>query len=109
MLDPDEAEWAQDEDQDEFCNSQGAFHDEEWCTDMKEFSELIARVPFKVLWMELMTNQQRLLATALWEACNYGGKPTPGDLKYMEKKQDYAAWVLRMDHRQQYAKAKKKR
>ena len=74
---------------------------------MEEFNQLLAKVSTKVLWSELMTYQQRLSAKALWEACNYGGKPTPGDLRHMEPKRNYAEWVLRMDHRQQWNKFQK--
>lgn len=105
MLDSDCSQGAKNQDQQQLCIGDGTLHDE--CTDMKEFSELIARVPTKVLWSELLTHQQRMFATALWEACNYGGKPKPGDLQHMEQKRDYAEWVLRMDHRRQWNNFKK--
>lgn len=105
MLSSNESKRAEDHDQQELCVSQGSLHDD--CTDMEEFSELISRVPIKVLWDELLTHQQRIFATSLWEACNYGGRPKPGDLQHMEKKRDYAEWVLRMDHRRQWNNAQK--
>ena len=109
MLDSDEAERTQNQDQEELSISNGPLHGEDECTDMDEFSELLTKVPTKLLWNELMTYQQRLSATALWQACNYGGNPKPGELRDVEDKRNYAEWVLRMDHRQQHAKAKKKR
>jgi len=106
MLDPDDAKGAENQDQQKLCNGDRAFHVGE-CTDMDEFSELLSKVSTDVLWKVLMTSQQRLIAKALWEACNYGGRPKPGDLKHMEKKRDYAEWVLKIDHRQQWNKPQK--
>jgi len=106
MLDPDDAKRAEDNDQQKLGNCNLALHVEE-CTDMDEFSELLSKVSTDVLWKVLMTSQQRLMAKALWEACNYGGRPKPGDLKHMEKKREYAEWVLKIDHRQQWNKPQK--
>jgi hypothetical protein len=106
MLNSNEAQWAQDQDQEKFCPGNGSAHDEK-CMDMDEFNQLLAKVSTKVLWFELMTYQQRLNTVALWEACNYGGRPTPGDLKHMEPKRDYAEWILRMEHRKQWKNVKK--
>lgn len=106
MLDSNNAERSQDQDQEQFGVGKAFLHDA--CDDMEDFNLLVARVPFKTLWRDLMTQQQRNTATALWEACNYGGRPKPGDLKNMEDKRVYAEWVLRIDHRQQCNKAKKR-
>jgi hypothetical protein len=106
MLDPDDAKGAENQDQQKLCNGDGSFHVDA-CTDMNEFSELLSKVSTDVLWKVLMTSQQRLIAKALWEACNYGGRPKPGDLKHMEKKREYAEWVLKIDHRQQWNKPQK--
>ena len=106
MLDANDAKGAEDQDQQKLGNGDRALHVEE-CTDMDEFNQLLAMVSTDVLWKVLMTAQQRMLATALWEACNYGGKPKPGDFQYMEEKRIYAEWVLRIDHRQQWNKAQK--
>lgn len=106
MLCSDKAERSEDQNQNQLCNSDGALH-VDVCTDMDEFNQLLAKVSTDVLWKVLMTAQQRMLATALWEACNYGGKPKPENFKNMEKKREYAEWVLRIDHRQQWNKAQK--
>jgi hypothetical protein len=106
MLDTDDTQGAEEQNQQKLGNCDRTFH-ENACTDMEEFNQLLAKVSTKVLWSELMTYQQRLSAKALWEACNYGGKPTPGDLRHMEPKRNYAEWVLRMDHRQQWNKFQK--
>ena len=106
MLDSDDAKRAEDDDQQKLGNCNWALHVEE-CTDMDEFSELLSKVSTDVLWKVLMTSQERMLAKALWESCNYGGRPKPGDLRYMEKKRDYAEWVLRINHRQQWNKSQK--
>jgi hypothetical protein len=106
MLDADDAKGAKNNDQQELGNCDRAFHVDA-CTDMDEFSQLLSKVSTDVLWKVLMTSQQRMLATALWEACNYGGRPKPGDFQYMEKKRDYAEWVLKIDHHQQWNNAQK--
>jgi hypothetical protein len=106
MLNSDNAKGSEDQDQQKFGNGDGSFHVDA-CTDMDEFSELLSKVSTDVLWKVLMTSQQRTMATALWESCNYGGRPKPGDFQYIEKKRDYAEWVLRIDHRQQWNKSQK--
>ena len=73
---------------------------------MDKFNQLLAMVSTEVLWKILMTAQQRMLATALWEACNYGGKPLPGNFRDMEDKRMYYEWVLRMEHRKQWKNSK---
>lgn len=105
MLSPNKAQRAKDQDEQQLGDSQWSFHGEN-CPYMDDFNQLLAKVSTKVLWFELMTYQQRLGATALWEACNYGGRPTPGDLQHMEPKRDYAEWVLRMDHQKQWKNEK---
>jgi hypothetical protein len=106
MLDPDDAKRAEDDDQQKLCDGKWPSH-VNGCADMDEFSELLSKVSTDVLWKVLMTPQERMLAKALWESCNYGGRPKPGDLRYMEKKRDYAEWVLRINHRQQWNKSQK--
>ena len=76
---------------------------------MEEFSKFIKTVPEKLLFQELATPQQRRLAQSLWEACNYGGTPKPGQFKDMEPKREYLEWVMRIDHQEQWDKAQKKR
>ena len=107
MLKPNEAERPQDQDQKQLCVSEGAVHGS-YSPYKEEFSELLAKVSTKVLKSELMTQQQRILARALWEACNYGGRPTPGDLKHVEPERMYCEWVLKIDHEQQWKKARKR-
>ena len=106
MLSTDDAKGAENQDQQKLCNGDWPSH-VDTCTDMDEFSQLLSKVSSDVLWKVLMTSQQRLIAKALWEACNYGGRPNPGDFKYMEKKREYAEWVLKIDHRQQWNKSQK--
>lgn len=97
----------QDQEQEKLGNGDGTLEHEMESTDMEEFSRLLAKVSTDVLWNVLMTHQQRIFATALWQAANYGGRPKPQDLKHMEKKRVYAEWVLRIDHQEQWEKAKK--
>lgn len=109
VFNTDDAKGAKDNDQEKLGVGNRPFHSLDVDEDMKEFSELLTRVPAKVLQCELMTYGQRSLAKALWEACNYGGRPKPGDFKNMEPIRQYQEWVLKMEHRQQIAKTLKTR
>jgi hypothetical protein len=106
MLEPNNAEGSQDQDQAQLSPSDRPFHGS-FSPFKEEFSELLSKVSTKVLRFELMTYQQRIIARALWQACNYGGRPTPGDLKNMEPERKYCEWILQIDHEQQWKKAQK--
>jgi hypothetical protein len=80
-----------------------------WSPHMKEFSKLLKTLPDELLWGDLSTQQQRNLAQSLWEACNYKGKPKPGEFKDIEPKREYLEWVLRIEHDKQWQKALEKR
>jgi hypothetical protein len=108
MVKATETDRDEDQDQNKLSDSDGTFKHGAVADDMDEFSCLLAKVSTDVLWNVLMTQQQRILATALWQACNYGGRPKPQDLVHMEKKRVYAEWVLRIDHQQQWEKAQKR-
>lgn len=99
----------QDQNQDEFSPSDGTFKHKFCSPHMEEFSKFLKTVPEKVLRDELTTYQQRMVAQSLWEACNYKGKPTPGQFKDVEPKRNYLEWVLRIDHERQWREALKKR
>ena len=106
MLEPNNAEGSQDQDQAQLSPSDRPFHGS-FSPFKEEFSELLSKVSTKVLRFELMTYQQRIIARALWQACNYGGRPTPGDLKNMEPERKYCEWILQIDHEQKWKKAQK--
>jgi hypothetical protein len=106
MLESNDAKRSQDQDQEQLSPGDCAFHSS-FSPFKEEFSELLSKVSTKVLRSELMTYQQRMIARALWQACNYGGRPTPGDLKNMEPERKYCEWVLQIDHEQQWKKAQK--
>jgi hypothetical protein len=106
MLESNNAKGSQDQDQAQLGPSDCPFHGS-FSPFKEEFSELLSKVSTKVLRFELMTYQQRIIARALWQACNYGGRPTPGDLKNMEPERKYCEWVLQIDHEQQWKKAQK--
>lgn len=106
MLESNEAEGSQDQDQAQLSPSDRPFHGS-FSPFKEEFSELLSKVSTKVLRSELMTHQQRMIARALWQACNYGGRPKPGDLKNMEPERKYCEWVLQIDHEQQWKNAQK--
>lgn len=76
---------------------------------MKDLSKLLKTVPDKILFQELATRQQRMLARSLWEACNYKGQPKPGQFQDMEPEREYLEWVIRMDHDRQWQRTQKKR
>ena len=76
---------------------------------MEDLSKLLKTVPDKILFQELATRQQRILARSLWEACNYKGQPKPGQFQDMEPEREYLEWVIRMDHDRQWRQTQKKR
>ena len=76
---------------------------------MEDLSKLLKIVPDKILFWELATRQQRMLARSLWEACNYKGQPKPGQFQDIEPEREYLEWVIRMDHDRQWREAQKKR
>ena len=88
--------------------SNSSAHRKNCAPDSEEFSKLLKSLPEELLFGELSTSQQRQFAQVLWEACNYGGKPKPGNFKDMEPKRDYLEWVLRIDHEQQWCNFLKK-
>ena len=71
---------------DQFSPGNSSTHRKSCAPDSEEFSKLLKSLPEELLFGELSTYQQRLFAQALWEACNYGGKPKPGNFKDMEPK-----------------------
>ena len=97
-----------DNNKNQLSPSNRSFHRERSAPDMEEFSKLLKSVPENILFNELATGQQRQFAQSLWEACNYGGKPKPGNFKDMEPKREYLEWVLRMDHEKQWCEFLKK-
>ena len=95
--------------QEEFGPGNRTTHNKNKSPYAKEFSKLLKKVPEKLLFEELSPPRQRQLAQSLWEACNYGGHPKPGQFKDMEPKREYLEWVLRMDHQDQWDKTHKRR
>ena len=67
----------------------------------EDFKELLKAMSTKTM-LSLMSTQQKNFAKAMWEASNFGGRPKPGDLKYLEPKRDYYELVLMMDHQKQW-------
>lgn len=101
VLDPYNPQGAENDDQKKLGVGDGPFHEEEVLQYMVQFNELLASMSTKVMY-SLMTWQQKQVAKSWWEACNYGGKPKPGDLKHMEDRRKYYEWVLRLDHIRQW-------
>ena len=87
---------------DQFSPGNSSTHRKSCAPDSEEFSKLLKSLPEELLFGELSTHQERQLAQSLWEACNYGGKPKPGNFKDMEPKRNYLEWVLRIEHEKQW-------
>jgi hypothetical protein len=85
--------------QDEFSVGNRSSH--QFSPFTEDFKELLKAMSTKTM-LSLMSTQQKNFAQSLWEACNYGGRPLPGDLKNLEPKRDYYEWVLRMEHQRQW-------
>lgn len=89
----------QGNDKDQLSVGDGAFH--EYSPFTEDFNELLKAMSTKTM-LSLMSTQQKNFAKSLWEASNFGGRPKPGDLKYLEPKRDYYELVLMMDHQRQW-------
>jgi len=89
----------QEANQNQLSVSNGAAHS---CSPFAEdFKDLLKAMSTKTM-LSLMSTQQKNLANSLWEASNFGGRPKPGNLKYLEPKRDYYELVLMMDHQRQW-------
>jgi hypothetical protein len=84
---------------DQLSVGDGAFH--EYSPFTEDFNELLKAMSTKTM-LSLMSTQQKNFAKSLWEASNFGGRPKPGDMKYLEAKRDYYELVLMMDHQRQW-------
>lgn len=89
----------QSNDQDQLSVGKRSLHQHSPFTE--DFKELLKAMSTKTM-LSLMSTQQKNFAKSLWEACNYGGRPKPGDLKHMEPIRDYYELVLMMDHQRQW-------
>lgn len=85
--------------QDQLSVGNGAFH--QYSPFTEDFKELLKAMSTKTM-LSLMSTQQKNFAKSLWEASNFGGRPKPGDMKYLEDKRDYYELVLMMDHQHQW-------
>jgi len=89
----------QGNDKDQLSVGDGAFH--EYSPFTEDFNELLKAMSTKTM-LSLMSTQQKNFAKSLWEASNFGGRPKPGVMKYLEAKRDYYELVLMMDHQRQW-------
>jgi hypothetical protein len=89
----------------ELGDSNGALHGEN-ILYKTEFSALLTKMSIKTMEM-LLTQQQKQLAVALWEACNYGGRPKPENMRDMEPVRLYYEWVLKTENTKQWKIAQK--
>ena len=105
MLNTDDSKGADNQDQEQLGDSNGALHKDN-ILYKTEFSALLAKMSIKTMEM-LLTQQQKQLAVALWEACNYGGRPKPENMRDMEPVRLYYEWVLKMENTRQWKIAQK--
>lgn len=89
----------QSNNQDELSVSNRSSH--QFSPFTEDFKELLKAMSTKTM-LSLMSTQQKNFAQSMWEACNYGGRPKPGQLKDIEPKRDYYELVLMMDHQRQW-------
>mgnify|MGYP003150353596 CR=1 FL=1 len=71
MLNPNDTNGEKRQNEEQLSISDGSTHDNKY-PFLTEFSDLISNLSIKEL-KPLLTHQQRMFATALWEAENYGG------------------------------------
>ena len=100
MLNTDHTRGEQNQQQEKLGPSQRLFHSSS--PFKQEFSALLESLSTKAL-EYLMTNQQKNMAKALWEACNYGNRPKPENYRDMEPLRNYQIWVLAIEHERQWA------
>ena len=108
MLHPDKSNGEKSTNEDQFSPSNRSTHHKKCASDSEEFSRLLKSLPDELLFGELSTYQQRLLANSLWEAENWGGKPKPGNFKDVIPKRDYLELVIRIEHERQWCEFLKK-
>jgi len=123
MLNSDYTQGAEDQDQQKLRDCDRTLHSEKY-PYIAEFSEFISSVSTEALKYQLMTYQQRLLATALWEASNYGGskekcikhlteiygpkwRTVTRFEDHMEEQRVYCEYVLILEHMKQWDKHQK--
>lgn len=122
VLDSVDTNGHQEEHQNELSVGQRAAHEIEY-PFIQEFSELLSDLSTKEL-LKLLTNQQKNLAKAFWEAENYGGcrekcKKRLAEIhgndwmkavkfrEHFHPIEDYYIYVLLIDHKRQWDKHKK--
>ena len=105
MLNTDDPKGSQNHNQEQLGDSDVTLHENN-IPYKTEFSALLAKRSIKTMEM-LLTQQQKQIAVALWEACNYGGRPKPENMNDMEPLRLYYEWVLRMEHTKQWKIAQK--
>ncbi len=122
MLATDEPDRKKDQDQKKFSISDGPVHSDSY-PFIQEFSDLLAELSTKELY-NLLTNQQKRLAKAFWEAENFGGCPEKCKKRlteiygphwtkqvkfrdYFKTIDGYYIYVLLIDHKRQWDKHRK--
>lgn len=126
MLNTDNDCGGQNHDSQQLCPSDRSFHGDAAYPFIEEFSEFLASVSTKALKTQLMTQQQRNLAKAMWEAENYGGsehkcterlKDLYGPKWYQVTtvadhfipEREYCEYILLLEHQRQWQQQHQKR
>ena len=117
MLNANNTDRQQSQNQEQLSIGDRATHDKKY-PFLSEFSDLISKLSIGEL-LELMTQQQKMFANAIWEAENYGGSRTKCEKRlkelhgpkwyqitsiddHMADKRGYYEFVLQIDHRKQW-------
>ena len=117
MLNANNTNRQQSQNQKQLSIGDRATHDKKY-PFLSEFSDLISELSIERL-LELMTQQQKMFAKAIWEAENYGGSEEKCEKRLreihgpkwyqitsikenMEDIRGYYEYVLRIDHKKQW-------
>ena len=117
MLNANNTNREKSQNQEQLSIGDRATHDKKY-PFLSEFSDLISELSIERL-LELMTQQQKMFAKAIWEAENYGGSEEKCEKRLreihgpkwyqitsikenMEDIRGYYEYVLRIDHKKQW-------
>ena len=101
MLHSHKTERHQNQNQKEFGVCDRAAHENQY-PFLHDFSQLIATMPIKDLKNDLLTEQQRQLATTLWEASRSKRQCDPTYKPQIKKLRDFYERLLIIDHKKQW-------
>ena len=101
MLSTHNAEGQDDQNQEELGVCNRSSHKNQY-PFLNEFSELISTMSIKTLKNDLLTEQQQMLATTLWEATRSKRECDPTFEPKIKKLRDFYEKILIVDHKKQW-------